>query len=88
MIEIIETELTNKWIRYKLRELIEDMYSFDHNAFIGKVGEGPDNALYIVNYNTIMLGTSFRKTWSELDCPVYIERFVDLKITIVERTNT
>lgn len=55
-------------------------------AFIGRCGKGPDNELYLVTYDTIFLATNPFSAWDTPVCSVYINKFVDIEITVVGDT--
>lgn len=58
----------------------------NETAFIGKCGSGPENELYLITYGSIFLASDPRKKqWSSLNCEVYVDRYVDVEIKIVEK---
>lgn len=60
--------------------------SNNETAFIGKCGSGPENELYLINYGSIFLASDPRKKqWSSPNCEVYVDRYVDVEIKIVEK---
>ena len=68
-----------------LRELLDLARDKDEQAFIGKVGEGPDNAVYIISYlSAIPLCSLGGGGFSGQSCPIKVYYFVDLKITAVK----
>lgn len=56
----------------------------NETAFIGSVG-GIYGTLFLISFDRIILATNPRRTWSEYTCPVTVDRFVDLEITVKER---
>lgn len=55
-------------------------------AFIGKCGNGPENSLYLINYECICLASNpLRDSWNTDICPVLVKEFVDIKITITKQ---
>ena len=66
-----------------IKDLIKGNYHDAQNAFIGEVGCGPNNSLYIVTYDCIALANNLSRTWSGPACSVKIIEFVNLEINIV-----
>jgi hypothetical protein len=73
-----------KHLRITLSELMSGEYK-NETAFIGKCGDGLDNALYLLCYGTIVEAKNPRYTWDSDDCSVEIHRFVDVDITVREK---
>ena len=70
--------------------LLEDLCKSYSNrateqAFIGRCGDGPEHSLYIIGYDFIFLAGNPTQSWTSPLCPVVIDRFVDLEITIKEK---
>jgi hypothetical protein len=59
---------------------------FRGSTFIGQVGDGPDESLYLVLRNSILLLNSDTSVWSSDMCPVYIKEFVDIEVSICKKT--
>ena len=72
-----------------VRSLIASLFvktggQFRETAFIGKVGAGPSNSLYLISYTAVVLASNPQKDWSD-NAPVAVDRFVDIEITIKEK---
>jgi hypothetical protein len=57
----------------------------DETTFIGEVGFGPRDALYIISYKSVALARDPDQVWDLLDCSVSVREFVDVDITIKRR---
>jgi hypothetical protein len=58
----------------------------NENAFMGKCGNGPENQLYLIGWNSIFLASDLTvRAWSDRNCPVTINEFVDIEITPILR---
>ena len=68
-----------------LSELTKNNYSDERNAFIGRVGDDDVDNLFIVTYDRISIAESPEETWDNPKCDFTVKRFVDLKITVVEK---
>ncbi|KKK88615.1 hypothetical protein LCGC14_2741370 [marine sediment metagenome] len=69
----------------RLGNLIGTHFKDKKSAFIGTVGFGDDETLYLVTYACISQANTPCHTWSALGCSVKVIRFVDVDISIVER---
>lgn len=56
-------------------------------AFIGSLYEQEESKLFLITYSAIVMAEEPRKTWSEENCTFFVERFVDLNISIIEIEN-
>lgn len=70
--------------RYTLAELTCDNYDERDNCFIGQVGDGPKDSLYIVIYDSIALVNDLSEVWTNPGCNVEVQRFVDMDVYISE----
>ena len=69
-------------------DLIGKKYSDQRNAFIGRIGISTcDQTVFIINYMNIASLQYPNNTWSGIESQetVYVERFVDLEVTVKER---
>jgi len=55
------------------------------DAFIGGCGVGPEHSVYILGTDQIFLAREPKRSWGSSTCPVTVERFVDLIITVVNK---
>ena len=59
-----------------------NMSEHRHTAFIGGVGTGPANALYLITYDAIVLAARPELTWST-NASVIVHHFCNVTITEV-----
>lgn len=71
----------------RVGDLIGDNYQDLHAAFIGQCGDGPAHALYLATYSAVVLLSNPRCTWELPGCPVSVTRFVDLRVSAIERSD-
>ncbi len=64
-----------------LKYIVENVID---TAFIGQCGNGPDNSLYIIHESFVSLGSNPKLQWRNPNARVYVNRFVNVKITIEE----
>jgi hypothetical protein len=57
----------------------------EETSFVGKVGTGPKNALYLVSYDSVILAKDPTLVWDSASCLLVVREFVDVKITIKRR---
>lgn len=69
---------------YNLKDLVLDNYAEERNCFIGQVGDGPKDSLYVVLYDSIALLRNPYKVWANPYCAVEVQRFVDIDVFIGE----
>lgn len=62
-----------------------DLIRSNETAFIGQCGIGPIHSLYLIVYEKIVLASCPQNAWSFPDCSVEVERFVDIKIEVIEK---
>ena len=55
-------------------------YSQKENAFIGTVGNGPKNKIYLCSFQRIILLEDPMKTWVG-KIPITVQHFVNIKVT-------
>lgn len=58
----------------------------EETAFIGQVGQGPANELYLIAFNQVFLAVEPQRTWN-FNATARVNRFVDIEIHIKERNN-
>jgi len=63
---------------HRLEDLISN--NSPETAFIGQCGNGPPHELYLIAYECVALARSPNRTWSDSDCNVWVDRFVNLEI--------
>jgi hypothetical protein len=73
-------------ITWTVRDLIGDSYSQERTAFIGQCGNGDKNTLYLIIYTGVVLASNPFHLWESKGCDCYVDRFVDVEITAIERT--
>jgi len=58
--------------------------SCKETAFIGKCGGGPEDSLYLITYEGIVLAFDPKMTWND-SANITVNRFVDIEIKAIER---
>jgi len=66
-----------------LNYLLNDVKS--QTAFVGKLGEHAPNELYLISHERIISMQCPKHAWNDPDAIIYVDRFVDLDITIAEQ---
>ena len=79
----MNTVIYNKKNEYRVKDLLYNNLGRNKTAFIGRCGNGPDNSLYLIFYSRIVLAEDPGRVWENHDCPVDVDRFVDIEIAIV-----
>ncbi len=65
--------------------LVGDLQSETHTAFVGKVGNGPAHALYLVTYKSVFLASKPWQFWAiehKDNHFALVDRWVDITITV------
>mgnify|MGYP000571889347 CR=1 FL=1 len=75
---MIKIELKNK--KSDSVHCLLDACKTGQTAFVGKCGCDPGHSLYLIAADTIVLLNDPTTVWNDLDCPVVVDRYVDLEI--------
>ena len=71
---------------YKVKDLTSALNNRDETAFIGQVGNGPGNSLYLIAYEGLFLASNPCQYWSTKECPVTVHKFVDIEIIVRDKS--
>lgn len=83
---VINEENKSRYSRFKLKDLIGgNLDSEGKTAFMGHCCD-PHNedALHLITYSSIVKAKNPQQTWSVHDSYIYVLRFVDVEIKVVE----
>jgi len=69
----------------QLHTTLKEVCLSDETAFIGKCGNGPDHALYMICDDIIFEASNPTSFWSSPNCSVIVNRYVDLDIDVREK---
>ncbi len=65
---------------FKLEDFTKNNFSQKKSSFIGKCGNGPRDTLYLICYSCIVKADDTHKLWDLPRCPIYVQRFCNIKI--------